>query len=84
MARAECTIKKNLIKDMLSYLFLIGCAVCWLLIFILIFLYDTLWIGEPNMVILILEIALCVGMLALGIERLYNFIKVNKKGNDKS
>ena len=70
---------RNLIKDTLSYAFLIGCASCYLVIFILLFMNEDLCIGEPNRAITALEIAVCVGMLTLGIERIHNLIRRNRK-----
>ena len=78
MARVGFTMR-NIIKDTLSYALLIGCAGFFLLVFILLFIYEDLWVGEPNKVIVALEITLCLGMLTLGIERIHHLIRRNRK-----
>lgn len=70
---------KDIIKDTLIYGFLIGCAGFCLFILVVIALYGEYALYEPTKIILIGEIALCVGMLALGFERLRHFIITRRK-----
>ena len=70
---------KDIIKDTLTYALLIGVSLLLLLIFILIARYGAFVVYEPNKIILITDIAICVGMLALGIERLRSLIKTRRK-----
>jgi len=70
---------RNVIKEILSYAFLLGCGGFCLFILICMALYGDITLYEPIKPILIIEIALCVGLVALGIERFRNFVKRFKK-----
>ena len=66
------------LRDVLSYLALIGCALAFLWHFANIWLYGVTQAAEPNLVIRSCETALFVVLLGLGIERM--IAAVRKKG----
>lgn len=70
---------KNLTKELIAYGLLIAASVFLLFIFTLIAIYGAFVVYEPNKIILITELAICAGMLALGIERWRNCEKKLRK-----
>lgn len=66
---------KNWIKNILCYAFTIAFGVFLLFQFTIIALYGFIAWEEPNKVILSVEVALCIFMISLGIERIRNKIR---------
>lgn len=60
---------RNQIKDLVCYGYTVAVSLLALFYLGVFWLQGDLWLGEPNHLILGLEIALAAGMLALGIER---------------
>ena len=69
---------KDFLKSLLTYIGLIGMCLTWLIIFSFVLVDGKCDVYEPNPVILTVEIAICTAILALGIERVRNLIKVTR------
>jgi len=56
-------------RDIVANLILIGFSIALLYLFLKVAITGIYWLGEPNKIILGSEIAMVVGTLGLGIER---------------